>query len=220
MCGREGYQALWGGGHPRLRNHTSHHTTPHNKPRGQLTSTPITWGVWKGELSGVWGGGHPRQHNHSTLHASQPSYATFTVTRTQRALSCEAASASLVREDHCVVTRFERGARVARCCFSLRLFDSLFSKGMAHFDTHQVGCVEGRAIRRCGGEGTRAYAITLHTTQLHTTNQGDNSLRHLSNWVCGRESCQACGEVGVLEPCEERLCVTCPGLIWHLLLPG
>ena len=27
-------------------------------------------------------------------------------------------------------------------------------------------------------------------------------------------------QVGVLEPCEDRLCVTCPGLIWHLLLPG
>ena len=73
---------------------------------------------------------------------------------------------------------------------------SLFFKGMAHFDTHQVGCVEGRAIRRRGGEGTRAYAITLHTTQLHTTNQGDNSLRHPSNGVCGRESCQACGGEG------------------------
>ena len=72
----------------------------------------------------------------------------------------------------------------------------VFSKGMAHFDTHQVGCVEGRAIGRCGGEGTRAYAITLDTTQLHTTNQGDNSLRHPSNGVCGRESCQACGGEG------------------------
>ena len=48
-CGR--------GGHPRLRNHTSHHATPHNKPRGQLTSTPIKWGVWEGELLGVWGEG-------------------------------------------------------------------------------------------------------------------------------------------------------------------
>ena len=74
--------------------------------------------------------------------------------------------------------------------------DSLCSKGMAHFDNQKAGCVEGRAIRRCGGEGTRAYAITLHTTQLHTTNQGDNSLRHPSNGVCGRESCQACGGEG------------------------
>ena len=61
---------------------------------------------------------------------------------------------------------------------------SLFSKGMAHFDTHQVGCVEGRAIRRCGGEGTRAYAITLHTTQLHTTTQ--LSLRSWIAWAPSR----------------------------------
>ena len=117
---------------------------------------------------------------------------------------------------------------------------------MAHFDTHQVGCVEGRAIRRCGGEGTRAYAITLHATHPHNNptlfafmdrwdffrftqwvlgkglrflpsydahntcsgnlnpptkhhnhnRQGDNSLRHPSNGVCGRESCQACGGEG------------------------
>ena len=48
--------------------------------------------------------------------------------------------------------------------------DSLFSKGMAHFDTHQVGCVEGRAIRRRGGEGTRANTTTQHfTAAIHNT---------------------------------------------------
>ena len=47
--------------------------------------------------------------------------------------------------------------------------DSLFSKGMAHFDTHQVGCVEGRAIRRCGG---RAPAPTQsHFTPRNSTQQ-------------------------------------------------
>ena len=51
---------------------------------------------------------------------------------------------------------------------------------MAHFDTHQVGCVEGRAARRCGGEGTRAYAITLHATQPHTTIQ-----LSLRSWIAG-----------------------------------
>ena len=68
-CGR--------GGHPRLRNHTSHHATPHNKSRGQLTSTPIKWGVWKGELSGVWGEGtHANtttQHFISDIHYTQHS---------------------------------------------------------------------------------------------------------------------------------------------------
>ena len=41
-------------------------------------------------------------------------------------------------------------------------------------------CVEGRAIRRCGGEGTRAYAITLHATQPHTTIQ-----LSLRSWIAG-----------------------------------
>ena len=50
VCGREGYQALWGGGHPRLRNHASRHATPHNNPTlfafmDRWDSHPFTWWV-------------------------------------------------------------------------------------------------------------------------------------------------------------------------------
>jgi hypothetical protein len=38
--------------------------------------------------------------------------------------------------------------------------------GAAHFDTHNVGGVEGRAARRCEGEGTRANTPTPPFTNI------------------------------------------------------
>ena len=49
-------------------------------------------------------------------------------------------------------------------------------KGAAHFDTHHVGCVEGRVARRCGGEGTRANTINQPFTKpIHHTHHSQPS---------------------------------------------
>ena len=78
----------------------------------------------------------------------------------------------------------------------MRLLIVCFLRGWLTSTPTKRGVWKGGLSGVVGGEGTRAYAITLDTTQLHTTNQGDNSLRHPSNGVCGRESCQACGGEG------------------------
>ena len=63
-------------------------------------------------------------------------------------------------------------------------------KGAAHFDTHHVGCVEGRVARPTPTRSPHhsPNPSTIHTTHNH---QGGSSLRHPSCGVCGRESCQA-----------------------------
>ena len=69
--------------------------------------------------------------------------------------------------------------------------------GAAQFDTHQVGCVEGRAVRRCGEGRAPAPTRPLHLHHLQSTihnlqnNYGGGSIRHPLSGVCGRESCQA-----------------------------
>ena len=68
--------------------------------------------------------------------------------------------------------------------------------GAAHIDTHQVGCVEGRVVRRWGGRApapTRQLRFHQHQSTIHNlqNNNGGGSIRHPLSGVCGRESCQA-----------------------------
>ena len=141
--------------------------TPQSQsPRGQLTSTPIKWGVWKGELSGVWGGGHPRQHDHSTHH-------------TPATISHKSGVAKKQAQVWCLMTALCGDAILACCSCSIVLFQreavySLFSKGMAHFDTHQLGCVWKGGLS--GAVERRAPALTQSRFTPRNPTQQSNSL--------------------------------------------
>ena len=100
-------------------------------------------------------------------------------TRIKRALSCEASVASLVLENHWVVTRLYSDARVAWCCFSVRLFIACFLRAWLTSTPTKWGVWKGELSGVVGGRAP-APTQSRFTPRIHTTIQ-----LSLHSWIAG-----------------------------------
>ena len=138
--------------------------------------TPIHRGVWKGELSGAVGGGTRvyaiTLHTTQLLNSAQQSTFFF----------CSwIAWTPILSPGECLESGFDFFCPMTHTTHAQATLTHqqnttiTFTKGTTHFDTHQMGCVEGRVVRRGGGR-----ALTP-TPPLNTSRTCNNQPRKLSS---------------------------------------